>query len=253
MKRLMIAVTAALFAGYAAKAEGEELTEEESRLCPSVEAEIGYRTMKIERGQVENEESVFGYEVELSWLGFFGGIEACYDMTGIDGRRGRYNEIESFLGYRLKLDDFTAEAAYVYKTRAGEEADTQEVEVGLEYELPWFTPFFEIECDTCDNRGALYGSVGVERGWKLAEGVELKTVGGVGFGNSRQNEEDFECAKLAFREIHLGAELELELCPHVKLVPAVGFYDYFTAAQRRVYDKMDGFVVVAGCSLAVEF
>ena len=51
--------------------------------------------------------------------------------------------------------------------------------------------------------------------------------------------------------MHLGAELEIELCPRVKLVPGINFYDQFTRAGRHAYRK--GFVAVAGVSLAVEF
>ena len=36
-------------------------------------------------------------------------------------------------------------------------------------------------------------------------------------------------------------------------VLATDFYDYFTEAQRKAYDKFNGFVAVAGCRLAVEF
>ena len=40
---------------------------------------------------------------------------------------------------------------------------------------------------------------------------------------------------------------------NVKLVPSIDFYDYFTEAQRKAYDKFNGFVAVAGCRLAVDF
>ena len=78
---------------------------------PTVEASVNYRTAKIEYGMVENDESIFGYEVEIGWYGFFGGFEACHDMTGINDRRGRYNEIESFLGYGFTWGDFSAKDA----------------------------------------------------------------------------------------------------------------------------------------------
>lgn len=103
--------------------------------APSIEASINYKSMKIERGMVENKESVFGYEVELGWYGIVGGIETCHDMTNIDGRRGRYNEIESFLGYEHSFGDFSARIAYIYKRCILEEPDTQEVELELEIEL----------------------------------------------------------------------------------------------------------------------
>ena len=220
---------------------------------PTLSAGINYRTMKIERGQVENDESVFGYEVELEWYGLFGGIESCNDLTGVNGRRGRYNEIESRFGYGRSFGDFTARTAYVYKKCVLEEADTQEVEIELEYETPWVTPFLELACDTHDKAGAFYGAFGLEREWQLTDGLTAVANGGIGFGNAYRNDADFESEKLAFREMHLGTALEIELCPHVKLVPGIDFYDYFTRAQRRTYDKFNGFVAVAGCYLTVEF
>ena len=221
---------------------------------PKIEASVNYRTSKIEYGMVENDESVFGYEVEIEWYGLFGGFEACHDLTDVNERRGLFNEIESFLGYGFKWDDFSAKAAYVYKSVFDDdESDTQEVELELEYETPWVTPFVTLVCDTRERPGALYGVAGISREWELCDRVSLVTVGDVGFGNPYHNDWCFERGRWAFREMHLGAELEIEICPHVKLVPSIDFYDYFTEAQRNAYDKFNGFVAVAGCRLAVEF
>ena len=220
---------------------------------PTIEVGACYRTAKIEYGMVENDESVFGYEVEIGWYGFFGGFEACHDMTGINDRRGRVNEIESFLGYGFSLGDFSAKAAYVYKSVYGDEPDTQEVEVELEYETPWVTPFFGLICDTHEKPGALYGEVGLSREWALCDRLTLVTLAGIGFGNPYHNDWCFERERWAFRDMHLGAELEIELCPHVKLIPGIDFYDAFTKDQRKAYDKFNGFIAVAGCRLAVEF
>ena len=221
---------------------------------PTVAAGICYHSAKIEYGMVENDESVFGYEVEIGWYGIFGGFEACHDMTGINSRRGRYNEIESFLGYGFAWGDFSAKAAYVYKSVFDDdESDTQEVEVEFEYETPWVAPFVILECDTREKPGALYGKVGLHREWELTERLTLVTCGGVGFGNPYHNDWCFERDRWAFREMHLGAELEIELCPHVKLIPGIDFYDAFTEDQRKAYDKFNGFFAVAGCRLAVEF
>ena len=221
---------------------------------PTVEASVNYRTAKIEYGMVENDESVFGYEVEIGWYGFFGGFGTCHDMTGINDRRGRYNEIESFLGYGFSLGDFSAKAAYVYKSVFDDdESDSQEVEIELEYETPWVTPFLAIICDTSAKPGALYGEAGLHRGWEICNHLTFVMCGGIGFGNPYHNDWCFDRDRWAFREIHLGAELEIEICPHVKFIPGTDFYDYFTEAQRKVYDKFNGFIAAVGCRFAVEF
>ena len=221
---------------------------------PTIEAGFGYRTAKIEYGMVENDESVFGYEVEIGWYGLFGGFEACHDMTGINDRRGRANEIESFLGYGFTWGDFSAKAAYIYKSVfAEDEPDTQQVELELEYETPWVTPFVELMCDTSAKPGALYGVAGLTRDWEICDRLTLVTHGGIGFGNPYHNGWCFERDRWAFREMRIGAELEIKICPHVKLAPGIDFYDYFTEAQRSTYDKFSGFIAVAGCRLAVEF
>ena len=231
-----------------------DILEAESGIeLPTIEAGVNYRTAKIEYGMVENDESVFGYEVEIGWYGLFGGFEACHDMTGINDRRGRVNEIESFLGYGFSIGDFSAKSAYVYKSVYGDEPDTQEVEVELEYETPWVTPFLGVICDTREKPGALYGEAGLTREWELCDRLTLVTLAGIGFGNPYHNNWCFERDRWAFREMHLGAELEIEICPHVKLVPGIDFYDSFTEAQRKTYDKFNGFIAVAGCRLAVEF
>lgn len=221
---------------------------------PTVEAGVYYRTAKIEYGMVENDESVFGYEVAVGWYGFFGGVDACHDMTGVNDRRGRYNEIESCLGYGFELGDFSAKAAYVYKAVGVEgEPDSQEVELELEYETPWITPVLGLMCDTREKPGALYGEAGLVRDWELCDRLVLVTLAGIGFGNPYHNDWCFGRDRWAFREMHFGAGLEIEICPHVKLVPGVDFYDYFTEAQRKAYDKFNGFVAVAGCRLALDF
>ncbi len=249
------AVVAALAMGaQPAFADGatNELAETESSIgLPSVEASVFYSSRKIERGMVENPESVFGYEAEVEWNGLFIGVEAYYDMTNVDGRRGRYNEIETEAGYGLKLGDFAAKAAYIYKACGGDEPNTQEVELEFEYDTPWVTPFLGLNCDIDKWSGALYGVLGLRREWELAEGVDLSTHAGIGFGNPRRNKADFESDRFAFRDMHVGAELEVDLCPHVKLVPCIDLYDQFTSAGRHAYRK--GFVAVAGVSLCVEF
>ena len=254
------AAVAAAFLGVSgltlhANTSTNDILEAESGIeLPTVEIGVSYRTAKIEYGMVENDESVFGYEVEIGWYGLFGGFEACHDMTGINDRRGRANEIESFLGYGFTRGDFSARAAYVYKSvYVEDEPDTQQVEVELEYETPWVTPFVELMCDTCEKPGALYGVVGLTRDWELCDRLTLVTYGGIGFGNPYHNAWCFDRDRWAFREMHLGAELEIEICPHVKLIPGIDFYDYFTEAQRKTYDKFNGFIAVAGCRLAVEF
>ena len=254
------AAVAAAFLGASgltlhADASTNDILEAEAGIeLPTVEIGVSYRTAKIEYGMVENDESVFGYGVEIGWYGLFGGFEACHDLTGINDRRGRANEIESFLGYGFTWGDFSARAAYVYKSVFVEdEPDTQQVEVELEYETPWVTPFVELMCDTCEKPGALYGVVGLTRDWELCDRLTLVTYGGIGFGNPYHNDWCFERDRWAFREMHLGAELEIEICPHVKLIPGIDFYDYFTEAQRKTYDKFNGFIAVAGCRLAVEF
>ena len=230
------------------------LEAESSIQLPTVEVSVNYRTAKIEYGMVENDESVFGYEVEIGWYGLFGGFEACHDMTGINNRRGRCNELESFLGYGFTWGDLSARAAYVYKSVFVEdEPDTQEVELELEYDTPWVTPFLLLECDTREKPGALYGEAGLMREWELCDILTLVTCGGIGFGNPYHNDWCFDRDTWAFREMHLGAELEIEICPHVKIIPGIDFYDYFTEAQRRTYDKFNGFIAVAGCRLAIEF
>ena len=238
-----------------ANSSTNDILEAESGIeLPTIEIGVNYRTAKIEYGMVENDESVFGYEVEIGWYGFFGGFESCHDMTGINNRRGRCNELESFLGYGLSLGNFSARAAYAYKSVFVEdEPDTQEVEVELEYETPWVTPFLALECDTCEKPGATYGQVGLHRGWEICDRFTLVTCGGIGFGNPYHNAWCFGRDNWTFREMHLGAELEIDFCPHVKLIPGIDFYDYFTEAQRRTYDKFNGFIAVAGCRLAVEF
>lgn len=242
------AVGASASSGNAANELGE--TEAAVRL-PSVEAGAFYRSMKIERGMVENKESVFGYEAKLEWYGFFIGVESCHDMTNIERRRGRYNEIESFVGYGLTIGDLSAKAAYVHKKCGGDESDTQEVDLELEYETPWLTPFAECELDIDDKAGALYDAFGLKREWELAEWAKLCTYGGVGVGNAYRNRTDFGSDKIAMRDMHIGLELELELCQHVKLVPGADLYDQFTSAARHEYHK--GFVAVGGVKLAVEF
>lgn len=174
-------------------------------------------------------------------------------MTDINGRPGRCNEIESFLGYGYTWGDFTVQAAYVYKSVFVEEPDTQEVELELQYETPWATPFVALECDTRGKPGALYGVVGIHRDWELCDGLTLVTCGGIGFGNPYHDDWCFGRDRWAFREMHFGAELEIEICPCVKLIPGIDFYDYFTEDQRKTYDKFNGFIAVADCRLAVEF
>lgn len=251
------AVVAALSLVQPSFADGNanELAEAEaSAELPSVELEAFYSSRKIERGMVENAESVFGYEAEAEWHGLFLGVEACYDMTNGNGRRGRYNEISPTAGYGAKFGDFSARLAYIYKKCrecAGEKEHTQEVNFEAEYETPWVTPFLEWNCDIDMKPGAMYGAFGLKREWEIAEWLVASTYGGIGAGNASRNRLDFDTDRCAFRDMHLGAELEIELCPHVKLVPSVDFYDQFTSAGRHAYRK--GFVTVAGVSLALEF
>ena len=252
--QFLAAAFAAALLSASATSTNEILEAESGIELPSIEACVNYRSAKIEHGMVENDESVFGYEVEIEWYGLFGGFETCHDMTGVNNRRGRYNEIESFLGYGFTLGDFSAKAAYVYKSVFDDdESDTQDVEVELEYNTPWVTPFLTLDCDTRAKPGALYGETGLSREWELCDRLTFVTLGGIGFGNPCHNNWSFERDRWAFREMHFGVAFEIEICPHVKLVPGIDFYDYFTEDQRKTYDKFNGFIAVARCCLAVDF
>ena len=249
-----VAALALTSAAFASEATNELAGAGSAAGLPSVELEAFYGSRKMERGMVENAESVFGYEAKLEWLGFFAGVEACYDMTDANGRCGRYNEIASSAGYGAKSGDLSARAAYIYKKCkecGGDEPDTQEVELEAEYETPWLTPFLVLDCDIDVKPGATYGVFGLKREWNVGERLTASACGGIGFGNAGRNSLDFDADRCAFRDMHLGAALEIELCPHVKLVPSVDFYDQFTSAARHEYRK--GFVAVCGVRLSVEF
>ncbi len=249
-----VALCAASCAGMSANA-GETTNElsqaESSAELPSVSAGAFYKSMKIERGMVVNKDSVSGYEAEVEWYGLFLGVEACYDMTNTHGRRGRYNEIAAFAGYGVSLGDFSAHAAYFHKECGGDEPNTQEIGFGLEYETPYATPFIEGSFDVDSNAGALYTAFGLKRDWELAEWATLSACGGIGIGNDRRNRADFDSYKWAFRDMHIGMSMALEVCPHVKIVPFVDLYDQFTSAGRHAYRK--GFAAVGGVKLAAEF
>ena len=218
---------------------------------PSFDACAFYRSMKIERGMVENKESVFGYEVELKWYQLIGGLESCHDLTNINRRRGRYNEIESFLGLDLPFGDLSTKVAYAYRACGGDEPDTQLAELELEYENSVITPFFEGECDTHDVAGALYGCLGVKREWEIVEWLHTTPYLAVGAGNAKRNRADFDTDRTTFREVCVGLEFEIELAPHLKLVPSIEFYDQFTANARHTYHK--GFAAVGSCCLSLSF
>ena len=238
-------------AAFADGSDKELVKAEASAEMPTVEIEAFYSSRKIERGMVENPESVFGYGAEIEWCGLFLGVEGCYDMTNVNGRRGRYNEIASAAGYGARIGDFSAKAAYIYKACGGDEEDTQEVNLETEYETPWITPFLEWNCDIDKKPGAMYGSIGLKREWEIAEWMVASTYGAIGAGNASRNRLDFDTDRCAFRDMHVGAEMEIELCPNVKLAPCVDLYDQFTSAGRHAYHK--GFVAVGGVKLSVEF
>ena len=218
---------------------------------PSFDVGAFYRSMKVERGLVENKESIFGYELEIEWYHILGGLESCYDLTNINRRRGRYNEIESFLGLCLPLGDFSSKIAYAYRACGGDEPDTQLAELELEYETSVVTPFFEGECDTHDVAGALYGCFGVKREWKIADCLLTTPYLGIGAGNAKRNRADFDTDRTTFREMCVGVEFEIELAPHLKLVPGVELYDQFTSNARHTYHK--GFAAIGSCCLSLSF
>jgi len=216
------------------------------------EAEVGafFASRKVERGMVENRDPVFGWEAEVEWYGFHGGFEACYDMTDIEGRRGRYNELATTVGYEYGAFSWlTLGAEYVYKHEA--EGHTQEVEFSLEFPTRLLTPYASWNIDAGECAGALYGVLGAFREWQFNYGLTLKAETGMGYGNARRNEEDFECGRVAARDIHATLCIGWEFYEGVKLSPWVGFYDQFTTDGRSAFDN--GFFVVAGASLKVGF
>jgi len=247
-------VCTALLCGPASAADTNDVLEAESPIrLPDFGVNVYYSSMKIERGAIENPESVFGYGAEIEWYGFFGEVEACHDMTDINERAGRCNELECVLGYGYTLWDFTARAGYIYKKCYFEETDVQEVALEFEYETEWVTPYSEMLIGTWGLSGAYYAAFGLVREWELLEWMTLVTSASFGVGNARRNEEDFERNAIGAREMRLGAAFEIEVCPHVKLVPGIDFYDYFTEAQRANYDTYNGFAAVASCQLVAEF
>ena len=70
MKSQFFAAAFAAVSLAASATSTNDILEAESDIeLPTIEASVNYRTAKIEYGMVENDESVFGYEVEIGWYG----------------------------------------------------------------------------------------------------------------------------------------------------------------------------------------
>jgi len=217
---------------------------------PTVEVEAFFDSRKVERGMVENPDPVYGWGVGVEWYGLRGGFEACYDMTDTNGRKGRYNELATTFGYGFApFEWFEVGADYIYKHEW--EGHTQEIELGVSFPNPWVVPYASWNVDAQECAGALYGAFGVYRDWELLECLTLNTELGMGYGNAKRNEEDFGYDRNAARDIHASLALAWEICEGLKLVPHVRFYDQFTKEGRAAFDN--GFFVVAGAALSVEF
>jgi len=219
---------------------------------PSVEASAVFNSRKVERGMVENRDPVFGWEAEIEWYGLHAGFEACHDMTDINGRRGRYNELTTEAGYEHQLTRWLVVGAeYIYKEMQ-EEGHTQEVQFDVEMPFRLAEPFFSANIDADKYSGAFYGVVGIRRDFTtLYDCLTITPEIGIGFGNARRNEADFECGRDAARDIHLGVEAELELYDHVSLCGWFAMYDQFTQEGRAAFDN--GFFVLAGCAVKLDF
>jgi len=217
---------------------------------PNAEAGAFFSSRKVERGMVENPDPVFGWEVEVEWYGFHGGFEACYDMTDINGRGGRYNELATTVGYEYApFSWLNVGAEYIYKHEW--EGHTQEIEFSAEFPLSWLVPYATWNVDADECAGALYGVLGIYREWEWKYGFSLMTEVGFGYGNKKRNMEDFECGRCAARDVHANLELSWEFHEGFEIVPFVGFYDQFTKDGRSAFDN--GFFVVAGVSVKVGF
>lgn len=218
---------------------------------PSVAVSAMFKSRKVERGMVENRDPVFGWDAEIDWQGFHVCFDACHDMTDIDGRRGRFNELETCAGYEYAPFDWLEVAAdYSYKHEA--DGHTQEIEAEFRFPLPWCVPFCRMNVDVDETPGALYGVLGVFSDIVVLDVLTITPTVGIGFGNVRRNEADFECHRDAARDIHAGIALDWEVMPHVHLCPSVMLFDQFTTDGRRE-SFGNGFFCVAGCAFKCEF
>ena len=219
---------------------------------PSAEASAVFNSRKVERGMVENRDPVFGWEAEIGWYGFHGGFEACQDMTGINGRRGRYNELRTAVGWESDLASWLSVGAeYAYKDMA-DEGHTQEVQFDVSFPNELAVPFFSANIDADKFAGAFYGTVGLRREFvTLYDCLTITPVVGIGFGNARRNTADFDCGRDAARDLHVGVESELELYDHVFVCSWVKLYEQFTESGREAFGN--GFFALAGCALKVGF
>ena len=218
---------------------------------PSGAVSACFSSRKVERGIIENRDPVFGWEAEIEWHGFHGGLEACYDMTDIAGRRGRFNEIVTCAGYEYApFEWFEVAADYIYKQEA--DGHTQEIEAEGCFPLPWCVPFCRMNVDVDETPGALYGVFGAFRDIVLWDVLTITPTVGMGFGNVRRNEADFECHRDAARDVHAGLAIDWEVVPHVHLCPSVMLFDQFTDDGRRE-SFGNGFFYVVGCAVKATF
>lgn len=215
---------------------------------PECEVSSFYHSRKVERGMVENRHGVAGYELEAKWYGFSVGFEACYDLVG--SRAFRYNELTPRVGYEHSFSEWLeASAEYLYKHEHGE--DTHELEFGVRMPFEMATPFSTVNLDIDDDRGALYGTIGVERDFRLCDAFSAKPFIGMGYANGRRSEADFGVRRDGGRDIHAGAEFDVDLTHGFHLKPCVCLYDQLTSEGRHPYRR--GFFAVAGAAVSVEF
>lgn len=218
---------------------------------PSVAVSAMFKSRKVERGMVENRDPVFGWDAEIDWQGFHVCFDACHDMTDIDGRRGRFNELETCAGYEYAPFDWLEVVAdYSYKHET--DGHTHEIEAGCRFPLPWCVPFCRMNIDVDKTPGALYGVLGAFRDIVLLDVLTITPTVGMGFGNVRRNEADFECHRDAARDVHAGLAIDWEVVPHVHLCPSVMLFDQFTTDGRRE-SFGNGFFCVVGCAVNATF
>ena len=261
--RIKTMICAAAVCGCAAMAAADEVAEAEKgekEEAQFVSAEFGlqFDSRYMTYGVVDGKDPIITPSAKLTFFDWaYGGVEAIFDVTKTNGRRGgygnragKYTTLDMIAGVAHEVDlgesfgmlgvDFNYIYEYIPTQRhVGDGCpDTQYLNLELSLGDIWFEPTLAIERDLMADNGTY---VNLELGHTfdiIGEGddamLTFRPAVGQGFGN-RQRTRGYDLAEshAGLMDTTIKGEFELKLCDNVALSAYVAYSDYWFDRKLR--------------------
>jgi len=222
----------------------------------SVSLDTTFNSKYVWRGLLLTDDPVFEPSISIAWKGLSVNVWGNMDLTGVNGNRGDFNEVDVSVDYSMSLvGPLGGSVGMVFYTFPNTAFNsTTEFYAGLNLDVPLspsITAYFDV-----DEADGTYLTADIGHSFdlpQLADGVTWSLDLGLGFGwgSADYNRFYFGGGGSGWTDLHSSLSLPIQLGDHWTVTPSVGYHAVLDDDLRDAVANDDN--VVYGISVTFSF